>query len=189
MLMSPKDDAEDVLRGWSADKLAAYFDSHVTTARRWLRERSAPPMVIQCLRYLQGRLGGISKDWAGWYLDSSDGLLYSPEGDKFTPGAVRAGPRYAEAARSYAGQLAQAQAALEQVTSRRDRIQALADLQNATAAAQAAARALTEDLTDAERRELFSMLDSTRHAHVRMSEFNRGLKNMVDESGMRAPKS
>ena len=169
--MSQKGDDTDPLWGMSAEELAQLTDSRVTTARRWIRARSAPSMVIRCLSFLRdGDLGAISPQWAGWKLSMRDGLLYSPEGEKYTPGAVRAGPLYAETAGLLRGQLAAAEAALQQTKERRDRLHALADLANATAAAQAAAEALCADLTASERCDLYQLLDSTRAAVVRSSE-------------------
>jgi len=80
------EDIEDCLAGLSADELARLTDSHVTTARRWLRTKKAPPMVLRCLAVLRrGDLGAVNKAWTGWRLSARDGELYSPEGSDSLP--------------------------------------------------------------------------------------------------------
>src|SRR5947209_2176449 len=86
--MGDKDVAWFALR---ADELARLAAVHVTTARRWLRRRCAPPLVERTLATLRaGELGALSSAWSGWRLRC--GVLISPEGSEFTPGEVRAAP-------------------------------------------------------------------------------------------------
>jgi hypothetical protein len=160
------DDAAFCLHGLSAEELAALTDTHVTTTRRWLRTKKVPPMVLRCLAVLRnGNLGAVSKEWSGWTLRR--GELYSPEGVGFTPGHVRAGPLHAETAKELRRQLSAATATVEASQERRERIEALAALHNAQAAAQAAISALTADLTSPEQNRLFAALDSTRQRRAR----------------------
>jgi hypothetical protein len=160
------DDIVDYLGGLSAAELAALTDSHVTTARRWLRTKKVPPVVLRCLAVLlRGELGAVSREWAGWTLRR--GELYSPEGVGFTPGHVRAGPLHANTARELRRQLSAITAIVEASQERRERVEALAALHNAQAAAQAALHALTADLTSPEQNQLFETLDSTKQRRVR----------------------
>lgn len=174
------DDAADCLRGLSAEELAALTDTHVTTTRRWLRTKKVPPMVLRYLAVLRrGDLGAINKAWTGWKLSARDGELYSPEGVGFTPGHVRAGPLHAQTAKELRGQLHAATATVDAAQDRRERINALAALHNAQAAAQAAINALTADLTSPEQNRLFDALDSTRQRRARNDADQRVLQEAL----------
>lgn len=151
---------DHALHGLSAEELADLTHSHVTTARRWLRARELPPVVGRCLTVLRtGDLGGLSAQWNGWTLRG--GQLISPEGSTFTPGDVRAGPLHAETARLLRGQLHAATETVEGAQDRRVRVEALAALENALAAAHAAVERLGGNLTDREQDEVFDRLEST----------------------------
>lgn len=65
---------QDIL--WPPAKyLAERFGVHITTARRWVRERYAPPAVMMLL---SNDIGILDAPWAGWTV--RDGILRSPEG-------------------------------------------------------------------------------------------------------------
>lgn len=70
-----------------AKYLAERFGVHITTARRWVRERYAPPAVMMLL---SGDLEVFDPEWAGWRVRS--GLLRSPEGFECTMSDVRSLP-------------------------------------------------------------------------------------------------
>lgn len=157
---------DHALHGLSAEDLAELTDSHVTTARRWLRTRELPAVVGRCLAVLRaGDLGGLSSAWAGWSVRGN--ALVSPEGSQFTPGDVRAGPLHAETARLLRGQLYAATKTVEGAQDRRVRLEALAALENALAAATAAVERLGGNLTDRERDEVFDRLESTQARRAR----------------------
>jgi len=73
---------------WPAAKdLAERFGVHITTARRWVRERNAPAAVILLL---SGDLGVFAAEWEGWVVRGTS--LYSPEGLEVALGDIRAVP-------------------------------------------------------------------------------------------------
>lgn len=79
------------LADWSAERIAETAGVHVTTARRWKRGESPPLSATRLIQMeLNGSLGAIHRDWAGWHL--KDGALVSDDGTCFTPGEVRAIP-------------------------------------------------------------------------------------------------
>lgn len=81
---------ESPLYGVPAAVIAERCQVHPDTARRWKRQGYAPAPALALIGALhQHDLGAIAPAWAGWVL--RDGDLVSPEGDRFTPGMVRAG--------------------------------------------------------------------------------------------------
>lgn len=156
----------DALHGLSAEELARLTDAHITTARRWLKSRRAPRVVMLALSLVRfGDLGAASPDWTGWSVRADE--LVSPEGSTFTPGMVRSGPLFERAAAELRAQAAGALNAAESDLQRRARVAALAALANAHAAAAAALDALSDGLSPGERRRLFDSLDSTRQRRER----------------------
>jgi hypothetical protein len=154
------------LHGLTPEALAEFTETHVTTARRWLKRRSAPRAILLALALLRlGDLGAVSPEWAGWTL--RDGILWSPEGTGFDPGQVRSGPLFEQAASGLRAQLLAITVTSESGSARRARIEALAALENAQAAAVRALTALTEDLPAPDRARLFELLDSTRRLRER----------------------
>lgn len=142
--------------------------AHASTVRRWKRGR-LPRVIERCLALLQlGELGSLSPIWSGWRIRGE--LLYSPEGDRFTPGDVRASRVDREQVRELRRQLTAATETILSAQERRERVTALAALENALAAAAAASMHLAADLTDGERDQLFEALDSTRAARARAQE-------------------
>jgi hypothetical protein len=163
---SPVMELADALHGLTPQGLAELIGAHVTTARRWLRSRQVPRAVAAALMVLRfGDLGAISPDWEGWSL--REGVLWSPEGDGFSPPQVRAAPLYERAAEEYRAQLQAALKAAESDQERAERVAALAALANAHAAAGAALARLAGGLTPAEDRRLFEALDNTRRRRER----------------------
>lgn len=157
------------LHGLSPEELARLTETHVTTARRWLRRGSAPRAVLMALAVLRfGDLGAVSSAWDGWTL--RDGILWSPEGSGFEPAQVRSGPFFEQAARSLRAQLLAVTVTAQDGSGRRARIEALAALANAQAAAVRALEALTDDLPAPDRGRLFELLDSTQERRRRSQE-------------------
>jgi hypothetical protein len=62
---------------------------HPVTVRRWKKLAQVPRWLERLVRVcLRGELGEIDRTWSGWRIVR--GELVSPEGWRFTPGAVRA---------------------------------------------------------------------------------------------------
>lgn len=70
-----------------AKYLASWLGVHITTARRWVRERNAPPAVVMLL---SRDLGVFDEKWEGWRI--VEGTLRSPEGITLTPPEALAHP-------------------------------------------------------------------------------------------------
>ena len=169
--LAPMSDTE-AFHGLTAEELAQITGTHVTTARRWLRRRTAPPAVLMALSFLRfGDLGAVSPEWAGWSLRG--GELWSPENQPYTPGMVRAGPLHEHSARAYRAQLLAVAVTAESGSDRRERIEALAALENAFRAARAALERLSVDLTAPERNQLFERLDTTAERRARAAQDHR----------------
>jgi hypothetical protein len=80
---------ESPLYGVPVETIAAKCGVHPDTARRWKRTGNVPPTAVIAIRALfEHDLGAISGDWTGWSVRGDE--LISPEGDRFTPGMVRA---------------------------------------------------------------------------------------------------
>jgi hypothetical protein len=89
---------ESPLYGVPVEEIARACGVHLDTARRWKRKGSAPLAAIRLIRALwEHDLGGVSRDWDGWKIVK--GMLYSPEGEKFTPGDVKAARYYRDMVR------------------------------------------------------------------------------------------
>lgn len=81
---------ESPLYGVPVAVIAERCQVHPDTARRWKRTGNAPAPALALLRVLHDYdLGAIAPAWTGWCVRGGD--LVSPEGDRFTPGMVRAG--------------------------------------------------------------------------------------------------
>src|SRR6266404_800970 len=81
---------ESPLYGVSLAVIAKTCQVHPDTARRWKRTGCVPAPALALIGALHSHdLGAIAPAWQGWTL--RDGDLVSPEGDRFTPGMVRAG--------------------------------------------------------------------------------------------------
>jgi hypothetical protein len=74
-----------------AEELAQLTGAHLTSARRWKRLITLPRWLAVLVRTVfEGELADVSREFAGWRLRR--GELVSPEGWRFTPGAIRALP-------------------------------------------------------------------------------------------------
>lgn len=173
----------DALRGFSAQRLAELTHTHISTARRWLRRRSAPPAVLMALTFLRfGDLGAISEKWTGWGLRADQ--LWSPENVAFTPGMVRAGPLFEQCVRNYRAADA-AQPPIIDTEAERRRVRTLAALENAFNAAQRALEELRADLTELERRKVHEQLDTTRERRAQFERRERQLSEYAAEARKR----
>lgn len=75
--------------GLSWEKLPALLDVSTRTVHRWRAAGELPAaLVLVCMCFAD--LGTISEPWRGWMISRRDGLLYSPEGEAFGPGDLRA---------------------------------------------------------------------------------------------------
>jgi hypothetical protein len=80
---------ESPLYGVPVEQIAQVCGVHKDTARRWKRTGNVPPAAVVAIRALfEHDLGAISKAWTGWSVRGEE--LISPEGNRFTPGMVRA---------------------------------------------------------------------------------------------------
>lgn len=80
-----------VLNAWlSQNEIADFFGVTLQTVQRWRKSNKAPVGVIQSLILLAGDCPRFSaKDgWQGWRFKG--GFLWSPNGESFTPGDIRA---------------------------------------------------------------------------------------------------
>jgi len=75
----------------TSQEVSDYLDISLRTIKRYEQSGKAPKSVIQCLLMLGGRCPSFSRrnDFTGWTFNN--GYLWSPEGDRFTSGDVRAG--------------------------------------------------------------------------------------------------
>ncbi len=75
----------------TSKEVATYLEVSHRTIKRYEKTGKAPKAVIECLLMIGGHCPTFSlrNDFTGWSFSS--GFLYSPEGDKFTSGDVRAG--------------------------------------------------------------------------------------------------
>ena len=71
-------------------RIASICRVHRTTVGRWLKGQvPIPESAILALRaYGWGEMPGLERAWDGWFF--RDGLLWSPNGDKFDPGEIMA---------------------------------------------------------------------------------------------------
>jgi len=82
------------LYGVPVEAIAATCHVHPDTARRWKRQGSAPAAALALIRLLwECDLGGLSAPWRGWII--RQGEMYSPAGDRLTPGLILAGRYHA----------------------------------------------------------------------------------------------
>lgn len=146
--------------GLTAPELAELADVHVTTARRWLRQRQAPSQVSRCLELLRaGHLGALARAWSGWSIRG--GFLVSPEGERFAPGDVRAAPYDRDQVRELRRALEAATNTVMSSGDRRRLVRAIALLKGRLARSARAGELLEEllgeQLADRERDELFEL--------------------------------
>ena len=75
----------------TTQEVADYLGISIRTVKRYEKTGKAPKSVIECLLMIGGYCPTFSRrnDFTGWRFGS--GFLWSPEGDKFTSGDVRAG--------------------------------------------------------------------------------------------------
>ena len=75
----------------TTQEVADYLELSIRTVRRYEKTGKAPKSVIECLLMIGGHCPTYSRrnDFTGWSFGS--GFLWSPEGEKFTSGDVRAG--------------------------------------------------------------------------------------------------
>lgn len=73
-----------------AGRIASICRVHRTTVGRWLKGQvPVPESAILALRaYGWGEMPGLDRCWDGWFF--RDGLLWSPDGNKFDPGEINA---------------------------------------------------------------------------------------------------
>ena len=185
-------EAAELLHGMSADTLAELTGVHVTTCRRWVREKRVPPPIARLLGIVRrGDLGVIAPAWAGWRLVRDYGVndatrearLVSPEGWDFTPGDIIAGRVLV--ANGAARELEREELAAEERAAladeeRRRELDALIVLKNATGAATQALERLTERLTRAELERLHFETGG-REAAVRSWESSERLAEILGE--------
>ncbi len=71
--------------------IADYLEISHRTVLRYKKTGIAPKSVIECMLMIGGHCPSFTQrnDFTGWSFGS--GYLWSPEGDKFTSGDVRAG--------------------------------------------------------------------------------------------------
>ena len=75
----------------SAEELVALTGCHLSTAKRWKRNRRVPRWLQRLVSlYAFGELGHLAKAWDGWRIRGKH--LISPEGWQFTFGEIRAIP-------------------------------------------------------------------------------------------------
>lgn len=80
-----------VLYAWlSQSEIADFFGVTIQTVQNWTNSNNAPTGVIQALKLMAGDCPVLSaKDgWQGWRFKG--GFLWSPNGESFTPGDIRA---------------------------------------------------------------------------------------------------
>lgn len=75
----------------TTQEVADYLELSLRTIKRYESTGKAPKSVIECLLMIGGHCPTFSRrnDFTGWRFGS--GYLWSPEGDRFTSGDVRAG--------------------------------------------------------------------------------------------------
>ena len=73
------------------EQVMEYFAISKRTFQRYESQEKAPKAILECLRMMGGKLPSFNtrNDFTGW--SCGQGFLFSPEGDKFTSGDVRAG--------------------------------------------------------------------------------------------------
>ena len=73
------------------DQVMEYFAISKRTLQRYESHGKTPKAIIECLRMIGGKLPtfSIRNDFTGWSF--GQGFIWTPEGDKFTSGDVRAG--------------------------------------------------------------------------------------------------
>lgn len=71
--------------------VGSYLGVSDSTIHRYERTGKAPKAVIECLMMIGGKCPDFSlrNDFKGWSF--GDGFMWSPEGDKYTSGDIRAG--------------------------------------------------------------------------------------------------
>lgn len=64
---------------------------HRSTVARWRSSGKYPPAVrrLAAIEH-HGELELVCCHWQGWRLDAREGVLVSPEGERYTPGVIRA---------------------------------------------------------------------------------------------------
>lgn len=139
--------------GLSSEQLAELTGVHVTTARRWMREKGAPAAICRALAVLRfGRLAALDPQWSGWII--RDGRLWSPENDDWSPGEVRAGRVASQASRAGYAELQAAERALQR--RHMAEAEALGDLLAALDTVASAARRVTDSMPGVLRRDITS---------------------------------
>jgi transcriptional regulator with XRE-family HTH domain len=167
MLAPTMDRDAALLHGLTARALAELTGCDVSSARRWRRRRRLPEAIARLIELTRdGELGAVAGAWRGWAL--REGVLISPEGAEFTPGAVRAGPLHVATVQHLRGELAALTASVARDVERRARVTALVSLQNALEQALEAAAALNGALTEGEQTRLFEELTATGEARERL---------------------
>lgn len=91
------------LFGISPLRLAQVAGVSLRTAMRWKRTGVPRSMERAVMLGVFGDLGELAGEWEGWKL--WNGRLWSPEGDAFSPGQVRAIPYQRDRVRALEGAL------------------------------------------------------------------------------------
>jgi len=67
-----------------------YLKISESTIKRYEKNEKTPKAIIECLLMIGGQLPNFAKknDFSGWSFSS--GYLYSPEGNRYTSGDIRA---------------------------------------------------------------------------------------------------
>ncbi|MEY4402175.1 MAG: Phage protein [Verrucomicrobiota bacterium] len=95
-----REEAAELIARLGAAVVERELDVHYATVRRWVQGTTpVPRAVLVALRALSGVLPAMErhKGWAGWRF-ARDGRLYTPEGDGYAPGDIRAGQYFRELA-------------------------------------------------------------------------------------------
>lgn len=74
----------------SDDWLIERAGVHRSTVARWRASGKYPPAIRRLAALERGELELLCCHWSGWRLDTCEGVLVSPEGERYTPGVIRA---------------------------------------------------------------------------------------------------
>lgn len=166
--------------GYPAALLAQACGVDISTARKWKRAGRIPSQYHQWLKFYFGHdLGAFAKHWEGWRLH--DGLLYSPEGEPYTPAAVRAAPYYRQSAEAWRKELQRVIETVDSDQERRERLQQMEILQTALYEAQQAFQLLKARLSAREQTKLHHAHPVTCAARARSDAHAETLQALIAE--------
>ena len=89
-MRNPQREMVQLAADLGVSRIASICRVHRTTVARWVKGQvPVPESAILALRaYGWGEMPGLDRCWDGWFF--RDGLLWSPEGNKFDPGEIMA---------------------------------------------------------------------------------------------------